>query len=229
MIKLSQRLQKISEFALPQLPIADIGSDHAYLPIYLIQKSIIPAAIVGEVAAGPFKNAQETVKTTQLNDKVSIRLGDGLAVLNEDDIIGTIFICGMGGILIKDILNEGKILNKLPREARLVLQPNNNEPVLREYLQENHYEIVEEAILEDNNKMYEIIVAEASAEKMNYTAEEFLFGPKLMSQQTIIFKKKWQNILNKNHDILNAIKGTNISEDIQKMKETTKLIEKVIK
>src|SRR5699024_9233860 len=140
-----------------------------YLPIYLVQKHIIPSAISGEIVAGPFQNALEKIKEYHLEDKMSVRLGDGLDVLKETDNIGTVFICGMGGSLITKILKKGLEKNTLPIDTRLVLQPNNAEENLRRFLAEANYTIIEEAILEENEKIYEIIVAEYRKEPVEYT------------------------------------------------------------
>src|SRR5690625_3458288 len=126
----------------------------------------------------------------------------------------------MGGILSKEILEEGLQVDNLPQEARLVLQPNNNEDILRQFLMNNHYEIIAEDIMEENNKIYEIIVAEYSINKVDYTAEELLFGPKLLMEKPKIFNKKWETILHRNLKILKNINNNNNLEDIQKIKES---------
>ena len=89
--------------------MADIGSDHAYLPIYAIQNDLCTKAIAGEVIQGPYKAAKRNIANYELNQLVDVRLGDGLSVINAEDQIDNITVCGMGGPLIAKILNDGKI------------------------------------------------------------------------------------------------------------------------
>lgn len=227
-IELSKRLHKATEFVVPDEPVLDIGSDHAYLPIYLVQKHIIPSAISGEIVAGPFQNALEKIKEYHLEDKISVRLGDGLDVLKETDNIGTVFICGMGGSLITKILKKGLENNSLPIDTRLVLQPNNAEENLRRFLAEANYTIIEEAILEENDKTYEIIVAEYRKEQVEYTQSEYLFGPILLNKRSEIFIKKWLNEKDKIEKILEELSHSENQEKIEYFKEKIQKIKQVI-
>ncbi len=227
-INLSKRLQEVTNFTVENKTIADIGSDHAYLPIYLIQHGMTNSAIAGEVVEGPYKHALETVEQYNLEEAVDVRFGDGLNVLHPNEDIGTIFICGMGGLLISEIIADGRGKDLLPKEARLVLQPNNNEKNLREYLIENSYDIIQESIVEDNRKIYEIIVAELSDDKPSYSEDALLFGPKLLEAKSPTFLDKWQKELTKNKNILNNLKNTENNEKIELLKNHINQIEKVI-
>lgn len=227
-INLSKRLEEVTKFTIQDKPIADIGSDHAYVPIYLIQHDMTTSAIAGEVVEGPYKHAVETVEQYKLDESVDVRFGDGLNVLHPNEDIGTIFICGMGGLLISEIIADGKEKDLLPKQARLVLQPNNNEKNLREYLIENSYEIIEESIVEDNRKIYEIIVAELSDTKPSYSEEQLVFGPKLLETKSSTFLDKWQKELAKNENIQKNLKNTENNEKIELLKNHINQIEKVI-
>ena len=227
-IKLSKRLKEAANYTIHGQPIADIGSDHAYLPIYIIRSGMTQRAIAGEVVEGPYKNAVETVKEHDLVEAIDVRLGDGLHVLKLKEDIGTIFICGMGGLLISEILAEGLTNSRLPMNARLVLQPNNNEKALREFLANQSYKIIEENIVEDKGKLYEIIVAEYTDVGFSYTEDELTFGPKLMRSQNNTFQKKWLTELANSKAILNNLKDTQNYEKIELFKKTINQIEKVI-
>ncbi len=227
-IKLSKRLHKASEFAVFDQPIADIGSDHAYLPIYLVQEKNVRKAIAGEVAEGPYQNAMSKVAQYGLENQVSIRLGDGLNVLKPADVVGTIFICGMGGSLIATILNNGLKNKQLPPAARLVLQPNNAETDLRKWLAEAGYEMIEESILEENDKIYEIIVAESTEHSVTYSEKELLFGPKLLEERSNTFIKKWEAEKRKLENILEQLERTDNIEQIKQFEEKLKQIEQVM-
>ena len=145
MINLNQRLLRV--LILKQGTLADIGSDHAYLPIYAIQNKICTSAIAGEVIKGPYKAAVNNVAENDLNESIDVRLGDGLAVINHADNIDNITICGMGGPLIASILKEGQ--EKLTYHPRLILQSNIQTQVLRNVLTSLNYEIIDEVILEE--------------------------------------------------------------------------------
>ena len=157
MINLNQRLLRVCSF-LKEGTLADIGSDHAYLPIYAIQNKICNSAIAGEVIKGPYKAALNNVAENNLGDSIEVRLGDGLAVINHDDEIDNITICGMGGPLIAKILKEGQ--EKLAHHPRLILQSNIQTQVLRNVLTSLNYEVINEVILEEKGHIYEIVVAE---------------------------------------------------------------------
>lgn len=227
-VKLSKRLEEATKYTIRNKPIADIGSDHAYLPIYIIQNGLTDQAVAGEVVEGPYKNAVETVKQNHLEEMIDVRLGDGLTVLEPDEAMGTIFICGMGGLLISEILADGNAKNRLPLAARLVLQPNNNEKALRDYLAQQSYKIVEENIVEDKDKLYEIIVAEQVETRVAYTDEELTFGPQLIKDQNAVFMKKWQKELANQKNILKNLENTQNNEKIALFKKTINQIEKVI-
>lgn|SRR5699024_5975080 len=227
-LQLSKRLKTVSQFVKKSEKVADIGSDHAYLPIYLIQHRLIPAAIAGEVVEGPFQNAKKKAKDYQLEDKISVRFGNGLHILNGEDEIGTVTICGMGGLLIANILNEGINKQILSKSTRLVLQPNNAEKDLRLFLQINQYEIIKEAIVEEHNKIYEVIVAEYKSEKIKYSEDELTFGPLLLKKKTSTFYKKWQAELNIHENILEQLRNTKNIKKIEAIQEKIHQIKKVL-
>lgn len=194
-IKLSERLKQLVEWIESEAVIADIGSDHAYLPAYAVQQGKIKHAIAGEVNQGPFESAKETVELYGLTDKIEVRKGDGLQVLLPGEV-DTIIIAGMGGSLIRTILDNGrKLLNlDLPR---LILQPNNGEETLRKWLNEHNWELKNEVILEEDGHIYEAILAQKDDHAQQLTEEELLFGPFLRKEKSHIFKKKWAKELAK--------------------------------
>ncbi|MDE1549061.1 tRNA (adenine(22)-N(1))-methyltransferase [Jeotgalibaca caeni] len=223
--QLSKRLELAASFVQPGARLADIGSDHAYLPCYLAQKEIVHFAIAGEVVIGPFTSAKKQIQSSNLTDKVEARLGDGLAVIGTSDQIDTITICGMGGDLIARILDAGKEELKLEGVTRLILQPNNAEAKLRRWLIENEYAIIEEKIIEENDKIYEIVVAEPSSVTETYSKEDYLFGKRLRQEKNEIFKKKWQSELEKIAYILQSLDQSqrdvsSKKKEVEHMRET---------
>ena len=168
--------------------LLDVGSDHAYLPIELVERGQIEAAIAGEVVDGPYQSALKNVEAHGLKEKIQVRLANGLGAFEEEDQVSAITIAGMGGRLIATILEEG--LGKLANVERLILQPNNREDDLRIWLQDHGFQIVAESILEEAGKFYEILVVEAG--QMNLSASDVRFGPFLSKEVSPVFIKKWQ-------------------------------------
>lgn len=111
--KLSKRLEAVASFVPTGAIVADIGSDHAYLPCYLIHKGIVNKAIAGEVVKGPFESAVKQVKLEGLEESITVRLADGLEAIKETDGVNTVTIAGMGGPLIVSILEKNQNFYKL--------------------------------------------------------------------------------------------------------------------
>ncbi|RMT96259.1 hypothetical protein ALP39_00676 [Pseudomonas marginalis pv. marginalis] len=189
---LSMRLERVAAHVPNGARLADIGSDHAYLPVALLRRGVIEAAVAGEVASTPFQAAERTVRDNGLEQQITVRLADGLAAIEASDAITVISLCGMGGETIRDILEAGKA--HLDGVERLILQPNGGEQPLRLWLMNNGYRIVSEELLHENRFYYEIIVAERAG-AMSYTAEELYFGPLQMQARSPVFLAKWQRAL----------------------------------
>ncbi|CZQ84848.1 s-adenosyl-l-methionine-dependent methyltransferase [Trichococcus palustris] len=207
--QLSQRLETVAGFIPEGSRLADIGSDHAYLPCVLANRKVITFAIAGEVVKGPFESAKEQIIASELEGTVQARLGDGLAVIAPADNITVVTICGMGGDLISKILDSGNKEQKLNTAKRLVLQPNNGERKLRIWLLSHGYTIIDETILEENEKIYEVIVAEKADETEAYSELEYTFGRYLLKEKNDAFRKKWLSEKDKYQYILNSLQKAN--------------------
>ncbi|TWC13416.1 MULTISPECIES: tRNA (adenine(22)-N(1))-methyltransferase TrmK [unclassified Pseudomonas] len=189
---LSMRLERVAAQVPVGARLADIGSDHGYLPVALVRRGVIVAAVAGEVAMTPFRSAERTVRENGLEPWITVRLADGLAAIEPGDGITAVSFCGMGGETIRDILDRDQ--SRLSGRERLILQPNGGEQPLRLWLMENGYRILGEEVLRENRFDYEIIVAERSGPVL-YTAEELYFGPLLLGVRSSAFLGKWQRRL----------------------------------
>lgn len=228
--KLSRRLAIVADYVPLNSRLADIGSDHAYLPSYLAIQKKIEYAVAGEVVQGPYDSAVQQINGLELNELIQVRLGDGLDVIQPDDRINVITICGMGGGLIRDILTRGKNNHKLSGNELLVLQPNIGESLVRKWLSAEHYEIISEKIIEEDDKIYEIIVALPNIDARPLDSREMLFGPELLQAKNDIFYKKWQAELKTKEYILtqlNQAKQTD-SDKVNKINQEIKLIKEVL-
>lgn len=186
-IKLSKRLQAIYDMVPQSNVIADIGSDHALLPIALVLNGKVTRAYASEVNEGPYEATVKNIEKHGVSNYVTAVLSDGISELEKD--VTTISICGMGGSLIVDILDKDKV--KLEHVTTLVLEPNNNEENVRIWLMNNGYKVVFEKLIEEDNRFYEIIKAEKG--NVEYSKEELFFGPILLQEKSETFITKWSN------------------------------------
>lgn len=189
---LSMRLERVAAQVPAGARLADIGSDHGYLPVALLRRSAIAAAVAGEVALTPFLAAQRTVRDHGLEAHISVRMANGLDAIQPGDGITAISLCGMGGETIRDILQAGKA--RLSGQERLIMQPNGGEQPLRQWLMDNGYCIVQEEVLRENRFDYEIIIAEPG-EHVLYTVQQLYFGPLQMQARSPAFVLKWHRQL----------------------------------
>lgn len=210
MIRLSQRLMAIAEQIPDGSRVADIGSDHALLPVYLIQSNRAVRAVAGEVNTGPYRAAARQVESAGLVGQIDVRLGDGLQVVQPGEV-DVVVIAGMGGGLIRDILQAGG--TRLDGVQRLVLQPNVGEELVRHWIVDEGWFLSAEQILEEDGLTYEVLtvdrVEQAEGKNRALFAERtvadrtissavlFKLGPYLLQEQTAIFIAKWQRELEK--------------------------------
>lgn len=157
MHEIDLRLKKAADFVRAGSAVADIGTDHAYLPAYLSVNKIAKKVIACDLKSGPLKNAEETVNKLGLNSIIEVRKSDGLENISPNEV-SDIVICGMGGNLIVDILKRASWLKN--ERYRLILQPQSHAYDLREFLHYNKFIIKNETSVKSDNRVYSIIVAE---------------------------------------------------------------------
>ncbi|WP_434576324.1 tRNA (adenine(22)-N(1))-methyltransferase TrmK [Pseudomonas sp. Z3-6] len=218
---LSVRLERVAAHMPAGAHLADIGSDHAYLPVALLRRGVIATAVAGEVALTPLRAAERTVVENGLEQRISVRLANGLAAIEPEDGITAISLCGMGGETIRDILDSGKA--RLSGRERLILQPNGGEQPLRQWLMENHYRILCEEVLRENRFYYEIIVAERAG-PVAYTAEELYFGPLQLQARTPVFLAKWQRLLRQKQKTLISLAKARQAVPEEKLQEIARQV-----
>lgn len=202
--------------------LADIGTDHAYLPCFLYQQNIIEKAYACDVAEGPFSSSKATIEHEKLNGHVIPLLGDGLAPIAQipTDMIS---ICGMGGLLMSQILDRHpqKMADNL-----FFLQANTAIDLLREYLNNHQMEIIDEVMVKDGHHIYEIIVAK-KGENVVYGEEDLYFGPILRQKQGPLFREKWEHALMIHERILKQLSPE--AEKYPRIKHEYEMIKKVLK
>ena len=150
-MQLSLRLSAIADMVTTGNRLVDVGCDHGYLPVYLIQQKKIPSAIAMDVRKGPLSRAKEHIRQYGLEEYIQTRLSDGLENLKagEGD---TLVIAGMGGPLMERILTDGQSVRDSFSE--LILQPQSDIPHFRRFIQSQGWKIVEEKMVEEEGKFY---------------------------------------------------------------------------
>lgn len=226
--ELSQRLTVVAQYLIVGKSMADIGSDHAYLPCYAYLKGIVPYAVAGELNEGPYLSAKQLVEKLSLNTVISVRKGDGLSIVNVNEV-HQITIAGMGGSLITSILAEGQ--SKLKNIERLILQPNVASDRVREWLATNGWRLHAEDILEEGNHIYEVLVAEPGNSDDLYASERekaLLFGPFLMQKKSVVFRKKWQLEYEKTEKLIFELQKASSTEQVEeKINKKKKRLEQI--
>lgn len=207
MPKSSIRLQSIVKLIYPYRIIADIGCDHGYLALEGFNNDLIDFALLVDNKIGPLNSAKINLSSIS-NNKYQLSLSDGISALTKD--IECVLILGMGGINICEILSNKE---KLKNVKRLILQPNNNTYLVRKFLMDNCYNIVEELIIYDK-KYYEVIVAEKGCS--NYTSIELKYGPINIKNKTKTFK---DYLLNKISRLKKVKDIDKVEKQIEEMEE----------
>jgi len=183
-INLSPRLSSVASFVIPGKPCADIGTDHGRLPVYLIANNICPKVIAADQTETNILPARELISLLDMEDRIEIRVGDGLEVLQPKEA-ATIVLSGMGANTIKAILKGYETV--LLTAQRLVLQPQRATPMLRRFLAKSGWQIIDEDIVHDGDFYYEIIAAEKG--RMELTENEAEFGPRLLNGRHPLLKE----------------------------------------
>ncbi|UOF88937.1 class I SAM-dependent methyltransferase [Fodinisporobacter ferrooxydans] len=186
-VPISKRLQTVASLIPGKSVVADIGSDHAYLPVFLVQSGKIDQAIAGEVHEGPYQSALRTVLEYQLQNHITVRKGDGLEVIQPQEV-ETIVIAGMGGGTILEIIRAG--LPKLMGVKRFVLQPMNHADRLREFLIQHNWEVADEELVLEDGILYEIIAAEPSPKPQTWENWQYAVGLRLFEKRHPLLAEK---------------------------------------
>lgn len=227
-IDVSNRLKTVANSVVKGSIVADIGTDHGYVPIYLIQNNIAKKVIAMDVNKGPLLKANENIKKYQLENKIVTRLSNGLEKLNMNEVT-TVTIGGMGGKLVNNILLEGKSV--LESVEQLVLQPQSEIPDVRKMVHSLGYLILDEKMIYEEGKYYFVIDARKGIE--TYTNDrDYLFGKKLIENKDKVFIKYLEYKIKKKETVISHLeqeKGNNSLERCEELKEEIIQIEEVLK
>ena len=171
--RLTPRLSCAAEFVRRGAVFADVGTDHAYLPIFLLEEGKISRAISSDINEGPLKNAETNARLHGLSDKIEFLLADGAAALAGRGVTD-IAICGMGGELIADIIEGAPQLKD--SSVRLILQPMTKRAHLCRYLASRGFAILDEKYTKEGKHSYVTLLAEYVGEPYEISALEAEIG-----------------------------------------------------
>lgn len=223
--------------------VADIGSDHALLPVYLVQQGRAVRAVAGEIREGPLKVAQRQVQKSGLAHCIAVRLGDGLEVIAPGEV-DTVVIAGMGGAAIAGILERGR--DRLAGVSRLVLQPNIGSDTVRRWLFEQDWLLEAETIVRDDGFFYEILLARRAVTEGDRAANTalyapyavcpglelerdmlFVLGPHLVREGGEAFAAKWEEELARRDKILQRMTRAETREGLARRRELQQETDKI--
>ncbi len=203
-IQISRRLQSVAAFVQKGKTLADVGCDHGYIPIYLLQKKKIEKAIAMDINQGPLMRAKEHIEEWGLENYIDTRLSDGVGALKPKEA-QSVVIAGMGGPLMEKILTEGEEVLKTATE--LVLQPQSEIGHFRKFLSENGYEITHEEMILEDGKYYPIMrVVHGKTEEQ--TEAEYLYGKKLLQNRNPVLKEFLDREQAKAEELLERLKNS---------------------
>lgn len=212
-MKISKRLKECAKFVSPYRLVADVGTDHALLPIYLIKENIADEVIASDVRPGPLSFAKKNIMGEGIKN-IEVVLSDGIKHINDKTEV--VIVSGMGGKLISEIISDD-----LKKVKRLILQPNMAADILRRKLQTLGFYITSESIIKDNDIYYEILVADKGI--MDLSSKEFMFGPLNLKNKSDNFMSYWREELHKLQSIIANIPVTH--ENHSKVLEQITMIE----
>ncbi len=207
MAYLSDRLMAVAQMITPNLPVADIGCDHAYLPIYLVRENMTPYVIACDINAGPVARATENIEDVDLSDQIDVRQGDGLTVVKPGEV-KSVVLAGMGGKLMMKILSEG--MDVLAQACEIIMEPQSEVSALRHFLQDNGYRIISENMVKDETKFYPVIKAVPG--QMSWDKEiYFRYGKILLREENPVLH---EFLLLERHYCSELLKELAVNEEI---------------
>ncbi len=223
--ELNPRLLKIAQLVPSCLCLADIGTDHAYIPIWTVLNGSAKKAIASDINRGPVERAEKNVCSFGLVDKIFPRLGGGLSTLavGEAEVI---VISGMGGILISNILNKDKSIAHAAKT--LILQPMTAAQELREYLLKNGFSIESEHLVSEDEKIYTIICArfaQAGASLGDYSKKELILGKVFPETSLSLFEKQKATIIKKYEKRLMGLSKSVLAENKLELENVKEILE----
>ena len=220
-MQLSKRLSAVADMVTSGNCLADVGTDHGYIPIYLVKQGRIAGAVAMDIHSGPLQRAKENIRNYHLEDRIQSRLSDGVAAL-QDFEADTVVIAGMGGGLVMKILTEGRRVLKTASE--IVLQPQSEIEKVRRFLQIEGYCIDAENMILEDGKFYPMMRAVHGQMKLERQIE-FKYGPILLKNKNECLKA----FLEKEEFLYRQVRNTLLENKNEKTVRRLREIEEELK
>ncbi len=208
--------------------VADIGTDHALVPSYIIKNNRAKYVIASDISLGPLEQGRKTLEKNGQLDLIGKNIfliqASGLSSITSDLKIDVAIIAGMGGELIISIIKQDLEIAKSLK--KIVLQANTNIARLRRFLYSYNFKIINEEIIKENGKYYEMIEVTYFEKKLEFEESDIIFGPFLSKKKSDVFIEKWSKIYQKNSIIISKVQKD--LNTISAIKKENALIEKIL-
>ena len=212
-ITLSPRLVAIASMVPKGAFAADIGTDHGYIPVWLVRNEICARVIASDIRPGPLDSARHSAAAYGVSNEIEFVLADGLEGCPQT--VDTVMIAGMGGENIAGILERAPWTKN---DVLLLLQPMTKSFELRIWLKENGYKVIAERLVRDSGKIYPVIAAAAGTDKDYLPGEAYTGKVDLVSEEEL-FPEYLSGLIERQERILEALKRSNKTEDAEKYKD----------
>ena len=218
-MKINDRLKKIGDLVEANSFCLDVGCDHAFLDIYLVQRGENIKAIASDVKEGPLNHARENINKYHLEDKIECRLGNGLDTYSDE--VDTIIISGLGGRSMIGIFKSH--LEVLKKVNTIILSPNNYQEDVKRFLCKHHFYLSNEELVKEGKFIYQILVF--SRGKRKYSRKEYFFGPVLLEKKGKLFDEYYKRELVSREILIKVLpknyrwKKFLVKKEIQMLKE----------
>lgn len=225
-LSLDGRLAKAAELVRENSVVADVGTDHAFLPISLILSGKTRFAVASDVNRGPLERARADAEKYGVTDRMHFALSDGLEGFDAEKYgVTDVVICGMGGELIEKIVRASDYTRK--SGVRLVLQPMTFAPELRLFLVSNGYNILDEGLCTAAGRIYTVISAEYDGKEREYSSVELLLGKKNIENRDKLLAEYAEKLKNKLEIQINGKKrgGIDCEEEKTALEEICRITE----
>ncbi len=206
---LSLRLKRIADSIKKCEYLADIGTDHAYIPIYAVQNGIAKRAVAADISEGSCDKARLNVNVHGLAEQIEVRQGDGLDVIKGNERPDAVIIAGMGGLLMISILKKG--FDTALKASQLVLQPQRDIEEVRRFIHSIGFKIADESIFRDSGKFYTLMDCEKGEEA--YTELEYMFGKIPLNDGSPVLKEYVNAKYNKLMNVLENMSSNGKEDD----------------
>jgi tRNA (adenine22-N1)-methyltransferase len=212
----SERLKMVSSMISKGEIMADIGTDHGYVPIYAIRHGIMKKVIAADISRGSCDKAQANINANGFVEQIEVRCGNGLEVIHEGEVLDCLLISGMGGLLAIEIMKQNTVL--VENLKQLIVQPQRDIDAVRKFVHAHGFKIVDEDMLFEDGKYYTVLNCERGEEE-TYSPCEYMFGKRLIEKKSTVLREYCVFESNKIKKILESVQNNGADSNNEKNRE----------